>query len=264
MRFTKTFNLLYFLALSLVLFLQTAETETLQSEAPAGMVKIPSGYFERALEGAGPENKNHAQPIYMDSFYIDRFEVSNEEYMKFVNATGHGPPISINDKRFNSPDQPVVGVSWHDAMAYAKWAGKRLPTESEWEKAAGGGTEGRKWPWGNKWEPYSEFRYLNIFGKADNFEFTAPVDYHKDGASPFGVYNMAGNVWEWCLDWYDNYYYKNAPEINPQGPATGKWKTLKGGSWANTIENARIFNRIRNYPEAELEIYGFRCVLSAK
>lgn len=106
--------------------------------------------------------------------------------------------------------------------------------------------------------------YLNIFGKADNFEFTAPVDYHKDGASPFGVYNMAGNVWEWCLDWYDKDYYWNTPDINPQGPTSGKWRTLKGGSWANTIESARIFNRIRNYPEAKLEIYGFRCVLDAK
>jgi iron(II)-dependent oxidoreductase len=260
MKISKIFYILFSLSIFSLFLLETAETETLQTEAPINMVRVPSGYFERSIEGTGPGNESRTQPIYVDSFYIDLFEVSNADYIKFVNATGHESPKSINDDRFNDPKHPVVGVSWHDAMAYAKWVGKRLPTEAEWEKAAGG-TKGRKWPWGNKWEPPSlKFFYLNIFGKADNFEFTAPVDCYKEGVSPYGVYNMAGNVWEWCLDWYNTAYYKNTPEINPEGPATGKRKVLKGGSWANKIENTIIFNRIRNYPETKLDIYGFRCV----
>ena len=239
-------------------FLHPAEGQP--PAVPPSMVYVPEGYYSRTTPPAAPGGKETVQSIYTDSFYIDRHEVSNSEYLAFARATGHALPKFIEDERLNQPSQPVAGISWHEASAYAKWAGKRLPTEAEWEKAARGTTDLRAWPWGNSWDPWSKFPLLNIFGMADNFEFTAPVDAFKDGASPYGIFNMAGNVWEWCLDWFDAAYHENTPEINPGGPSVGRQKVLKGGSWGNKIDGARISARIRNYPDARLEIYGFRCV----
>lgn len=223
------------------------------------MVYIPSGYYSRVTPLETPGKKETVQSIYTDSFFIDRYEVSNREYMAFVEATGHALPDFMKDVRLNQPEQPVVGVSWNDAQAYAQWAGKRLPTEAEWEKAARG-TDRREWPWGNTWDTGLKFLLLNFFGKLDNFEFTAPVNSNQEGASPYGIYNMAGNAWEWCLDWFEASYYEDTPELNPRGPFKGVQKILKGGGWTNTLESVRISHRIRNYPDVRLEIYGFRCV----
>lgn len=199
-------------------FLHPAEGQP--PAVPPGMVYIPAGYYSRTTPPPAPGGKETVQSIYTDSFYIDRYEVSNSEYLAFVQATGHALPKFVEDGRLNQPAHPVVGVSWHEASAYAKWVGKRLPTEAEWEKAARG----------------------------------------TEGTSPYGIYNMAGNVWEWCLDWFDASYHENTPEINPGGPTVGRQKVLKGGRWGNKIDSARISARIRNYPDARLEIYGFRCV----
>ncbi|PIQ98170.1 MAG: hypothetical protein COV67_00295 [Nitrospinae bacterium CG11_big_fil_rev_8_21_14_0_20_56_8] len=227
------------------------------------MVFIPEGYAQIGAT-SGPEDEQPLHFVYTSAFFIDRTEVSNTDYMEFVLSTGHEKPKYWNDERFNTPDRPVVGVSWNDAMAYAKWKGRRLPTEAEWEKAARGNDD-RAYPWGRKWDKGFFFYFVNVFGEEDNYRYTAPVGYYPSGESPFGILNMAGNVWEWCLDWYDPNYYRVGPEINPEGPTPpGRMKVLRGGSWINGIDNVRITARARNFPEIRNEIYGFRTVLPVR
>ncbi len=227
---------------------------------PPGMVYIPNGYAQVG-DSSGPEDARPMHFVLTDAFFMDKYEVSNAEYSVFIAETGHVQPRFWNDERFNQPDQPVVGVSWEDAMAYAHWKGGRLPTEAEWEKAARG-DDGRPYPWGRKWDKGSSFYFLNIFGEVDQYKHTAPVDYYQPSVSPYGVYNMAGNVWEWCLDWYDAEYYRTSPEINPAGPLKPlKMKALRGGSWINSIDAVKTFQRARNYPDVKNEIYGFRIVI---
>lgn len=231
-------------------------------EIPEGMVYVPDGYFQMGGDVSLAEEEKPAHQVYLKDFLIDRYEVSNKDYEVFLQDTGHQVPKYWYDERFNDPVHPVVGVSWEDAAAYAKWADKRLPTEAEWEKAARG-TLGLIWPWGSERE--QEFplsRYLNINGKNDAFEYTSPVDHFILGISPFRVYNMAGNVWEWCQDWYGPDYYKHSQEINPPGAQTGTYKVLRGGSWVNKIYNVKTTKRIRNYPHVKLNTYGFRCAKS--
>lgn len=230
-------------------------------EVPEGMVYVPDGYFTMGNKESLSTEEKPVHQVYLKGYLIDKYEVSNSDYEKFLQEAGRPIPKYWYDERFNGPDQPVVGVSWEDAAAYAKWAKKRLPSEAEWEKAARG-TKGISWPWGNERENIYLSIYLNIFGTSDNFEYTSPVHQFFLGRSPYKVYNMAGNVWEWCQDWYKPDYYKNSPEINPQGPESGIYKVLRGGSWINKIYNVSTTKRIRNYPDAKLNIYGFRCALS--
>ena len=246
------------LILSVILsFLTSAQA---QEKIPTGMILIPEGYFQMGTS-SGNNDEKPMHFVYTSSFYIDKYEVSNQDYQMFMDATGHPAPIFWDDSRFNESEQPVVGVSWNDAMSYSKWKGHRLPTEAEWEKSARG-NDGRLWPWGGKFDKGFFFFFVNIFGKNDNYSHTAPVNYYHSGVSPFGLYNTAGNVWEWCLDWYDENYYKNSPEINPEGPRGPlKMKVLRGGSWVNSIESVKVVKRARNYPHIKNKIYGFRTVL---
>lgn len=230
-------------------------------EIPEGMVYVPDGYFTMGSDNSLTEEETPAHQVYLKGFLIDKYEVSNEDYEEFLQNTGHPVPKYWYDERFNKPNQPVVGVSWEDAAAYAKWVDKRLPTEAEWEKAARG-SQGFTWPWGNSWKKGYLSHYLNIYGISDNFEFTSPIDSFALGISPYKVFNMAGNVWEWCQDWFNPQYYKFSPEINPKGPKTGIFKVLRGGSWVNKIYNVPTTKRIRNYPNMKLNIYGFRCAKS--
>jgi iron(II)-dependent oxidoreductase len=227
---------------------------------PPGMVYIPEGYFQMgASHGKDDEKPMHF--VNTSAYFIDKYEVSNADYMEFVEATGHEKPKLWNDENFNAPEFPVVGISWHDAMAYAQWKGHRLPTEAEWEKAARG-NDGRLWPWGNKLEKGFFTYFVNIFGDDDNYPRTAPVTYYESGASPFGLFNTAGNVWEWCLDWYDKDYYRASPEFDPQGPeGPKKSKVLRGGSWVNDLDGVQVIRRAHNFPHIQNEIYGFRTVL---
>ena len=246
-----------------LIFLCSAGTATpTVPKAPPGMVYVPEGYFQMGDSASESEDAKPMHFVYTSAYFIDRYEVSNAEYQKFMEATQHPPPPYWDDERFNKPDHPVVGVSWFDAMAYARWQGRRLPTEAEWEKAARG-NDARLYPWGEKWSKGFLLHFVNVFGMEDQYEFTAPVDYFPSGASPFGLTSMAGNVWEWCLDWYDKDYYRTSPELNPEGPSAAgqKMKVLRGGSWVNSIDGVQVIQRSRNLPTAKKTIYGFRTAL---
>lgn len=209
-----------------------------------------------------PERFQNEQPqriVYVDSFYIDKYEVTNEQYGKFLKATGRKPPPFWDNELYNQPKQAVMAVSWEDANAYAQWVGKRLPTEAEWEKAARG-TDGRIWPWGNEWDPAK--LNANDVGTIDGYIYTAPVGSFPQGVSPYGVHDMAGNVWEWVSDFYDKDYYKYGTTINPKGPETGETHVARGGSWDMNNDFTRCASRFGLSPGSLLT--GIRCARSAK
>jgi hypothetical protein len=160
------------------------------------------------------------------------------------------------------PDNPVVGITWFDAQAYAEWAGKHLPTEAEWEKAARG-TEARIWPWGNQFDLdiNGVTSHANTWNGGDGYDNKpAPITKYPTGVSPFGVYNMAGNVWEWCSDWFDSSFYSHTPKENPTGPETGTRRVIRGGSWYNSDNLARCAFRMANSPDDRWYSLGFRCM----
>ncbi len=223
------------------------------------MVPVPAGWF---IMGADPEegevgriDEQPAHRVYLDAYYIDVYEVTNLEYSKFVAATGHRAPFwwDGRDVPEGQGRHPVNAVSWADAAAYATWVGKRLPTEAEWEKAARG-TDGRKYPWGNI---FSMSR-----GNCQS-KYTQPVGNFPSGISPYGCYDMTGNVWELVSDWYRTDYYRRAPEKNPKGPLFGSHHVLKGGSFHTEFAVHFIMRSATRYgkkvhPE-ENPAFGFRC-----
>lgn len=223
-----------------------------------GMAYIPAGEFIMGSNqrGVQPDEKPERR-VFLKGYYIDITEVTNREYKKFLEATKRFPPDFMSDPDLNDPDQPVVGVSWEDAAAYTKWADKRLPTEAEWEKAARGDT-GLKYPFGNH---YKE-KYANKLEKTDGYAYTAPVNKFPNGKSPYGLLNMAGNVREWCADWYQVDYHTSTPKKNPRGSKTGDYKVIKGGSWEDTAENLRTTKRSHNFPTSTDYKTGFRCAKS--
>jgi formylglycine-generating enzyme required for sulfatase activity len=189
---------------------------------------------------------------------MDKFEVTNALYKKCVDAQKCSPPWESKTfprSAYYSNSQyanyPVIYMSWNDARAYCDWAGKRLPTEAEWEKAARG-TDDRFFPWGNLFDK----NLLNSTegGKGD---ITAVGTYLK-GASPYGVQDMLGNVWEWVADWYDENYYRNSPVRNPSGPDSGNARVLRGGSWYNYSGRVTTRNG-SNLPNYRSDVMGFRC-----
>jgi iron(II)-dependent oxidoreductase len=228
------------------------------------MVFIPTGDYLRGrshkLPDDGlkwvPELMKDDRPvrrIHVDAFYMDEHEVTNEQYAAFVNATHHRCPYNWPQGKYpeGKGKLPVVDVSWEDASAYAKWAGKRLPTEAEWERAARGLVEGAKYPWGDSEPTKADARFSVSDGPG-------PVG----GAKPnyFGLYDMAGNVWEWCSDWYDKDYYAASPDQNPQGPDDGMYRVLRGGSWADVSKYLTCANRSWARPAERSPNIGFRCV----
>jgi len=188
----------------------------------AEMVLIPAGEFIM-----GSKDYNNGKPqrrVYLDAYYIDVYPVTVAQYRRFCKETKREMPSSPSWGWIDN--HPIVNVSWNDAKAYCDWAGKRLPTEAEWEKSARG-TDGRKYPWENEWDARKCRCSRNNWGDAGS---TSPVGSFPQGISPYGVYDMAGNVWEWCNDWYNDNYYKVAPLRNPKGPKGGNWRVLRGGS----------------------------------
>jgi formylglycine-generating enzyme required for sulfatase activity len=224
------------------------------------LIYIPAGEFTMGSNDYDDQKPIHT--VYLDAYYIDKYEVTNAQYKKFCDATGHSQPSGPDFRGMTSyftnyPNYPVVNVSWNDASSYASWAGKRLPTEAEWEKAARG-TDGRKYPWGNTWDPSKcNNRESN---SPDGYANTAPVGSFPQGASPYGVMDMAGNVWEWCTDWYDKDYYSQSPNNNPKGPSSGSDRVLRGGAWNNNQYLCRSTTRFNDNPPYGYYFNGFRCV----
>jgi formylglycine-generating enzyme required for sulfatase activity len=187
-------------------------------------VAVPSGEFRMGSDdGARDESPVHRVRL-TRGFRMYRTEVSNAQYRKFVDAAGADEPLSFGNPKFNTPEQPALGLSWEEAAAYCKWAGGRLPTEAEWEFAARG-EDGRKYPWGNS----APTLLLAVFGLEHNDGATAAVGGRIKGASPYGVLDLSGNVPEWCSDWYAD--YSPGLQVDPKGPATGERKVARGGSW---------------------------------
>ncbi|MDP1767875.1 MAG: formylglycine-generating enzyme family protein [Nitrospirota bacterium] len=237
----------------------------------APMVVVPAGSFPMGVphgdrDGGRDEYPRH--DVFVDIFFIDKFEVTNGRYLEFVKATGHRVPQNPKNPTRNLwqgntiaeslTDRPVINVDWFDAEAYCAWAGKRLPTEAEWEKAAKGTTD-RRFPWGNV-EP--TVKHLNFNQKWIGEKTLMPVGSYELGKSPFGAYDMAGNVWEWVNDWYDARYYEKSPAKNPQGPESGIKKVIRGAGWQNETPTVRIFTRVDSDLTIRNESTGFRCAIT--
>jgi iron(II)-dependent oxidoreductase len=212
------------------------------------LIRIPAGEFWMGSDD-GPENERPKHRVSLAEYYIARTPITNAQYRRFIEATGHGTPMYWSEKRFNQPNQPVVGVTWYDAMEYCKWAGLRLPTEREWEKAARG-TDGRLWPWGN--DPPNEKRCN--FNK--NVGATTDVGSYPDGASPYGCLDMAGNAWEWCATkWRES--YDQEPDDSADGDEV---RVLRGGSFYEDAQNVRCVCRGGDDPIWHLGLgRAFRC-----
>ncbi len=228
---------------------------------PEDMVLIPAGPFVRGTNRGGFDEQPE-RSIFLDAFSIDRYEVTNHQYEQFVAATGHrkaGPPsrYAKNMVRMRGLNQPVVYVSWDDAVAYCRWKGKRLPTEAEWEKAMRG-VDGRLWPWGNA----EQLNAANWARVNDGYEVTASAGTFEGDRSPFGVMDGAGNVIEWVDDWYRETYYQDSAERNPQSPENGVYKVLRGGGYTTTGSDLRITSRSKMIPDFRDETIGFRCAAS--
>jgi len=239
----------------------------------AVMVLIPAGEFVMgSLPGEGDDNEHPQRKVTLDAYRIYKCEVTNSQFRRFVGETGYRAEgqwekFSLTGR----DDHPVINVTWNDARRYCQWAGGRLPTEAEWEKAARG-TDGRMYPWGNEWDRnkcnnvttdsaiYKASRVDLRLGKG-----TTPVGTFPEGASPYGCLDMAGNVWEWCSDWYDPDYYKKSLPLNPQGAATGDSRVFRGGGWFDDVTTGcRCAFRVGNDPKSSTYLYGFRACFSVK
>jgi formylglycine-generating enzyme required for sulfatase activity/predicted Ser/Thr protein kinase len=261
------------------------------------MVFVGGGQFTMGASADDPaalDNQKPAHVVTLSPFWIDRTEISNRQFAAFVQITGYQTdaeargiamvwfrnqwtelpggdwrhpygPGSTSDEH---PNEPVVAVSWNDAAAYCIWAGARLPSEAEWEKAARG-TDGWTWPWGDKWDG-SKLNYCDTrcpdpahdAGADDGFALLAPVDAFAQGASPYGVLNASGNVAEWVADWYDGAYYANSPGRDPLGPPTGAERVLRGGSWFASQARTHTTTRSSLSPDTAYGNVGFRCAMN--
>lgn len=267
---------------------------------PDDMANVPAGEFLMGSPSdmGGLPDEQPQRKVYLGSFYIDRYETTNEAYAAFVRSTGHSFPENSNPHATvwtaagpipGIERHPVINVSWLDAAAYCNWAGKRLPTEAEWEKAARG-TDSRRYPWGNDWDirlansaSFWAGRTIEFSSGADWDAFwvkgegadlartkgiqgeilTLPVGSFPSAVSPYGLYDMAGNVAEWVEDWYDPNYYKSAPLADPAGPTRGAIKSMRGGSWLKPAISLRTSDRDWGTIDSRPSGTGFRCAKDA-
>ena len=223
------------------------------------MLRVPEGWFLMGCE-TGRDDEKPVHRVWIDSFELGAYQITNAEYARFLAATRHPEPPSWNDSTFSSPDLPVVAVSWNDAQNYCEWltgsSGRpfRLPTEAEWERAARGGIEGALYSWGNDLPeqlPDYATRWKN-----------GPEPVGLYSPSPYGFYNIGDNVHEWCADWYSAGYYAGSPERSPVGPANGIRRSSRGGSWRHHIKVSRVAARSSIPPEFKYTDYGFRVARS--
>lgn len=223
------------------------------------MVLVSASEFTMGSD-KGDDDEAPVHRVYVDTFYLDKFEVTNGRFAKFVDAVQSEPPWGFSDKDtpVTHADRPVRWVSWMDAMGYCLWAGKRLPTEAEWEKAARG-TDGRIYPWGN--EPPTPAHA--VFGlKEGGGDNVSPVGNRDKGKSAYGAHDLAGNLYEWVMDWYAEDFYTNFaknPAINPRGPSEGTAKVQRGGSYVNSPYRLRSTFRTKGDPTEQDPNVGFRC-----
>jgi formylglycine-generating enzyme required for sulfatase activity len=222
------------------------------------MVLIPAGSFEMGDHfDEGDDDELPIHQVELDAFYMDVNEVTAGQFKPFVEDSGYDYDDWDNVAEYSPGDEfPMIYVNWNDATAYAEWAGKRLPTEAEWEYAARGGLAGKRYPWGDE-ITHDDANYLGIGGK-DKWVKCAPVGSFE--ANGYGLYDMAGNVWEWCQDWYDEDYYSNSPAKNPLGPDTGSYRVVRCGSWYFNTHDLRVAYRINDTPHSRSYDSGFRCV----
>jgi formylglycine-generating enzyme required for sulfatase activity len=234
--------------------------------AEPGMVFIPAGDFLRGRSHALPDDglkwfptllkdDQPVRSITVAAFYLDEHEVTNAQYAVFVEKTGHRAPYNWPKGRVpeGKGELPVVDVSWDDAAAYARWSGSRLPTEAEWERACRGIAEKAKYPWGDREPTHEDARFDVLDG---------PGAVCRSSKNGFALCDMAGNVWEWSADWYEKDYYQRAPEHDPQGPETGMYRVIRGGSWADIPKYLTCAYRSWARPAERSPNIGFRCAKS--
>ncbi len=204
----------------------------------------------------GQDNERPVHRVWVDAFRLATTQVTNAQYGAYLRVTGTPAPPTWNDPRFNHPEQPVVSVSWFEAVAYCEWLSKesgkkfRLPTEAEWERAVRGELEGKLYPWGDE-PPQS----LPDYGKRWQ---TGPERVGRYAANPFGLFDIGDNVHEWCSDWFDPQYYATSPERDPRGPEDGTRRASRGGSWRHHVKVARCAARSSIPPQFQYADYGFR------
>ena len=225
-----------------------------QSVEPV-MRRIPEGWFSMGY-ASGRDDEKPAHRVWVDAFELAAYQTTNADYACFLESTRHPKPLTWDDPNFHHPQQPVVSVSWFDAVAYCEWMSRmsgqmyRLPTEAEWERAARGGAENLLYPWGNC-EPEEVPNYSQRWK-------TGPEPVRLFSPNSYGLFNLGDNVHEWCSDWYDAAYYAVSPERNPQGPSAGTRRASRGGSWRHHIKVTRTAARSSIPPEFKYADYGFR------
>ncbi len=246
--------------------------ETIKGKDGAPMILVPAGPFTMGSNDGLP-NERPEHTVTLNAYYIDQYEVTLALYRKFLDSGKQDSPPTWDDEAATTVgDRPAIGMKWADAQAYCQWAGKRLPTEAEWEKAARG-SDGRRYPWGHM-QPFVDIANYNrglwvseaitLVAVTSGLEGMSVRHGLKEGGkSPYGLAHMAGNAAEWVADWYDREYYQKSPGSNPTGPAQGEKRVLRGGSWADLPVALRVTARYSAEPEFEDRTIGFRCGMTA-